>query len=333
MSISTRTKTAAIVAAAICIAGPATASLANGLGSDDPKPVPERAVPGPAGHSLTSERMRTMAGLPARSCGVTAKDRTVASRISGRVHSDNLNGINAEQLACARRIVSATKSKGLNGRAAQIALMTAQAETSLRNLKGGDRDSYGLFQQRPSQGWGTVAQVMNPDYATKKFLSVMQQFHPNGSWKRGDMGAIAQSVQRSAYPAEYGKEQGAAGVILDALWPGSGGSSGNPYTAVEVCGKGYTVIDSQAIGKAGRAYLLYNKGNGRNCVTTLKATSLGKKSAVSTFLEVKGARRTTDSGSYSYYAGPISKAAAGKCVKWGGSVGAQRYASPFEHCG
>ncbi|MDF8265490.1 M23 family metallopeptidase [Luteipulveratus flavus] len=112
-----------------------------------------------------------------------------------------------------------------------------------------------------------------------------------------------------------------------------GGGGGNPYTPQKACGSGFAVVDSKALGKAGRTYLLYNKGSGKNCVTTLKSTSLGKKTAASAFLEVKGAKRTTDAGNFSYYAGPVIKSAAGKCVKWGGSVGATRYASPFEHCG
>ncbi|MGQ0838714.1 M23 family metallopeptidase [Actinokineospora sp.] len=111
----------------------------------------------------------------------------------------------------------------------------------------------------------------------------------------------------------------------------SGGS--NPYTPQEVCGSAYSVIDSAALGSSGTAYLLYNSANGNNCVTTIKAVSIGTPSSVSAFLEVQGGTRTTDSGSFGYYAGPVAKSAAGKCVKWGGSVGSSSYTSPFEHCG
>jgi hypothetical protein len=107
---------------------------------------------------------------------------------------------------------------------------------------------------------------------------------------------------------------------------------GNPYTAEEVCGSGYSVIDSAAL-TGGRTYLLYNSGNGYNCVTTLKTTSVGTASPVSAFLEPEGSARTTDQGSFTYYAGPVKKSAPGKCVKWGGSVGSSTYTSPFEHCG
>jgi hypothetical protein len=108
--------------------------------------------------------------------------------------------------------------------------------------------------------------------------------------------------------------------------------SGNPYTPEEVCGSGYGVIDSAGL-TGGRVYLLYNSGNGYNCVVTLKSTNVGTPSPVSAFLEPQGASRTTDSGSYSYYAGPVRRSAPGTCVRWGGSVGSSAYTSPFEHCG
>lgn len=111
----------------------------------------------------------------------------------------------------------------------------------------------------------------------------------------------------------------------------------NPYTAAQACGSGYQVIDSATLTdgggrRRGRVYLLYNAANGNNCVVTLKDTAVGTKTAASAYLEVKGQTRTTDSGSFQYYAGPVRAAAAGKCVKWGGSTGGVSYASPFEHC-
>lgn len=108
---------------------------------------------------------------------------------------------------------------------------------------------------------------------------------------------------------------------------------GNPYSAEQVCGSGFSVIDSHELGSAGTAYLLYNASTKANCVTTLKASSLGEKTAVSAFLEVQGKDRVTDSGEFDYYAGPVTDAAGSTCVKWGGSAGSESYTSPFEHCG
>lgn len=110
------------------------------------------------------------------------------------------------------------------------------------------------------------------------------------------------------------------------------GCGGNPYTPEEVCGSGYSTIDSQGL-TGGRVYLLYNSSNSYNCVVTLKSTNLGSATAVSAFLEPQGGTRTTDSGSYGYYAGPVKKYAPNTCVRWGGSVGSSSYTSPFEHCG
>ena len=107
----------------------------------------------------------------------------------------------------------------------------------------------------------------------------------------------------------------------------------NPHTPTEVCGDGYEVIDQDALGSAGTVYLLYNTANGKNCVTTIKQTSIGTASAASAFLQVQGKTQVTDSGSFAYYAGPVSAAADNTCVKWGGSVGSTSYTSPFEHCG
>ncbi|MBB2748232.1 M23 family metallopeptidase [Microbispora sp. NBRC 16548] len=112
-----------------------------------------------------------------------------------------------------------------------------------------------------------------------------------------------------------------------------GGGSANPYTPQEVCGSGYSVIDSAALGTAGTVYLLYNSGNGNNCVVTMKKTSLGTATATSAYLEVQGRSRVTDSGNYGYYAGPVRASAADTCVKWGGKAGSSSYDSPFEHCG
>ncbi|MFC4145847.1 protein kinase [Micromonospora mangrovi] len=111
----------------------------------------------------------------------------------------------------------------------------------------------------------------------------------------------------------------------------------NPYPATQVCGSGYRVIDSAALTvggvRQGRVYLLWNGGTGTNCVVTLKERNVGRATAVSAYLEVRGKTRDTASGSFDYYAGPVRAAAAGACVRWGGATGGASYASAFEHCG
>jgi TP901 family phage tail tape measure protein len=100
------------------------------------------------------------------------------------------------QVANARLIANVGKNMGMSVRDIEIGIMTAITESSLINNPGGDRDSVGLFQQRPSQGWGTYAQVSNPTYAATKFFSVLK-----GITDRDTMAPwlAAQAVQRSAY--------------------------------------------------------------------------------------------------------------------------------------
>ncbi|GAA1205621.1 phage tail tip lysozyme [Prauserella alba] len=116
-------------------------------------------------------------------------------------------------------------------------------------------------------------------------------------------------------------------------YAGGGGGSGNPYTPGEVCGSGFKVINQHGLNGNGRVYLMYNGATGKNCVTTIKNTKIGKKSPTSAFLKVQNGTRGEDKGNFGYYAGPVKKYAAGQCVKWGGSVGDKSYASGFEHCG
>lgn len=110
-----------------------------------------------------------------------------------------------------------------------------------------------------------------------------------------------------------------------------GSSPANPYSPGEVCGTGYSTIDTADLGTVGRVYLLWNAGTRRNCVVTLKLSGAGSPSGMSAYLQPQGSTRSSDTGSYSYYAGPVRAYAPG-CVTWGGSVGSTTYTSPVEHC-
>jgi len=115
--------------------------------------------------------------------------------------------LTSEQLENARTIAAVADERGLPERAIVIALATAMQESTLRNLDYGDRDSLGLFQQRPSQGWGTPAQVQDPIYAAGKFYDGLVQIV---DWEAGDLTLVADAVQRSAYPLAYGRWTGFA---------------------------------------------------------------------------------------------------------------------------
>ncbi|MER5635816.1 hypothetical protein ABT095_02530 [Kitasatospora sp. NPDC002227] len=123
----------------------------------------------------------------------------------------------------AATITAVTLSRGLPERAAAIALATSMQESKLRNLDGGDRDSVGLFQQRPSQGWGTAQQIKDPVYATNKFLDGLVKVP---GYARLPLTDAAQAVQKSGYPQAYAKHEGNA-TLLASVFAGREGSALN----------------------------------------------------------------------------------------------------------
>ncbi|MBM2620761.1 peptidase M23 [Actinoplanes sp. LDG1-06] len=119
-----------------------------------------------------------------------------------------------EQVANARTIVTIGNERRVPTEAQVIAIATALQESSLRNLKGGDRDSIGLFQQRPSQGWGTPKQLRDPAYQTQKFYDKLLR---TDGWQKMRVTEAAQAVQVSAFPEAYAKHVPAATTLVDAL--------------------------------------------------------------------------------------------------------------------
>lgn len=107
---------------------------------------------------------------------------------------------NAEQTANAATIVAVGKTKAVPAWGWVIAVATAMQESRLRNLPGGDRDSIGLFQQRPSQGWGTPAQLASPTYQAARFYDALLAVP---DWQHLPLTQAAQQVQRSAFPLAY----------------------------------------------------------------------------------------------------------------------------------
>jgi hypothetical protein len=104
--------------------------------------------------------------------------------------------------------------RGLPARAVSIALATAFQESKLHNLDSGDRDSLGLFQQRPSQGWGTAAQIQNPYYAANRFYDELDKVH---GYERMRITVAAQRVQRSGFPEAYAGHATDARALASAL--------------------------------------------------------------------------------------------------------------------
>lgn len=102
--------------------------------------------------------------------------------------------------------------RGVNDKVLLSAFEAGWVESHMHNLDCGDRDSLGVFQQRPSQGWGTPEQCMDPVHATNKYLD---QAIPNDVNNPGfTAGQLAQSVQRSAYPERYDQAEGKAHELI-----------------------------------------------------------------------------------------------------------------------
>lgn len=106
-------------------------------------------------------------------------------------------------------------SRALPARALTIAVATGMQESRLRNIDHGDRDSVGIFQQRPSQGWGTVEQIMDPVYSTNAFFDALDKVP---AYTELDVTVAAQEVQRSGFPDAYAQHEDLARAWASALY-------------------------------------------------------------------------------------------------------------------
>ncbi len=118
------------------------------------------------------------------------------------------------QTGHAATITGLAVKRGLPPRAATIAIATAIQESKLRNLRYGDRDSIGLFQQRPSQGWGTEQQILDPVYSTNAFYDALVKVK---GYEAMEITKVAQEVQRSAYPEAYADHEQEGRILASTI--------------------------------------------------------------------------------------------------------------------
>ncbi|TQJ25086.1 hypothetical protein FBZ33_5432 [Micromonospora sp. A202] len=127
--------------------------------------------------------------------------------------------LNDEQTANVKAIIAATKKAGLPERAAVISIATSLQESKLENLghlgDANDHDSLGLFQQRPTSGWGTPEQITDPAYSTTAFLKGLRQVD---GWQDMALTDAAQTVQVSAYPDAYAQWEQQATDLVGQHW-------------------------------------------------------------------------------------------------------------------
>ncbi|WMY77800.1 hypothetical protein [Citricoccus sp. I39-566] len=146
-----------------------------------------------------------------------------SSEIMVREHCTAIVGADSftlapDQAANAALISAVSMDRGLPARAASIGIATAVQESRLRNIDYGDRagpDSRGLFQQRPSQGWGSEEQVMDPVYAANRFYQELELLVPD--FEDLDITVAAQTVQRSAFPDAYADHEPEGRAYASAL--------------------------------------------------------------------------------------------------------------------
>ena len=130
------------------------------------------------------------------------------------VQADGRVVLGADQMANAATIAAIGAQRQMPEQAVVVALATAYQESHLKNLAHGDRDSLGLFQQRPSQGWGTAEQIQDPRYAANRFYAALKKVK---GWEGMRVTEAAQRVQRSAYPEAYQKWADQSQVLTRAL--------------------------------------------------------------------------------------------------------------------
>ncbi|MFG2167350.1 hypothetical protein [Micromonospora chersina] len=144
-------------------------------------------------------------------------------------HPRPVAGLDQRQMDNAKAIVDAGLAMKMPRRALVVAVATAMQESDLYNLasdvlpesfdyphqgSGSDHDSIGLFQQRPSSGWGTVAEIMRPAYAARAFFTALKEVP---GWTEMSLTAAAQAVQVSAFPDAYAQHEDRATTVVAAL--------------------------------------------------------------------------------------------------------------------
>ncbi|MFD0970492.1 hypothetical protein [Plantactinospora endophytica] len=148
--------------------------------------------------------------------GKPSREKLVPRGVQGEQSRISLSG---EQSDNVKAIVKATKKAGLDERAAVIAVGTSLQESKLENLghlgDRNDHDSLGLFQQRPSSGWGSPDQITDPEYSTTAFLKGLKQVD---GWQNLPLTEAAQKVQVSAYPDAYAQWENQAADLVANAW-------------------------------------------------------------------------------------------------------------------
>ncbi|QKV80717.1 C40 family peptidase [Amycolatopsis sp. Hca4] len=187
----------------------------------------------------------SLAGLGGMSCTTSESD------------AGEVPGYGPDQLANAQTITAVGEQLQVPPPGWVIAVAVAIQESTLRNLDHGDRDSLGLFQQRPSQGWGTPEQLMNPTYAATQFYRHLQAVP---GWQQMSLNDAAQAVQHSGTPAAYGRHQQTAEAIVAAVAGVSCENSGGDCSNITAPTPAALTAINYACGQRGLPYVWGGNG-------------------------------------------------------------------------
>lgn len=219
------TTVAALAASAALIGGPAVAAPGSPTGSDSgsSSTVSTDRSPGAGLRAFQKAKGLSPTGTVDAKTG-QALQKASASDVA--TYFKSANDLNPEQLANARIVIGVGKgAANISDQGKVIALMTAMQESKFINyLQAVDHDSLGIFQQRPSTGWGTPEQITDVPTSTKSFYGVAPFGNNPGliqiqGWETMAPGAAAQAVQRSAYPDAYAQWEGFARTLLASESP------------------------------------------------------------------------------------------------------------------
>ena len=200
--------------AALALGGVATAGAASAATS-----VPAASVTAAAARHVASAQpvnpwravMDAAAGQPS-GAALAPNQRLLPAAVSGPQVTMPMT---PDRVANATTIVRQALDKHMGLRSAVIAVATAMQESTLQNLQYGTYDSLGLFQQRPSAGWGTPAQVTDPVYASDAFLNALRLYQvSNPGWATQPLWQAAQGVQNSGFPYAYAKWEVQAAQVV-----------------------------------------------------------------------------------------------------------------------
>ncbi|MGC4875706.1 peptidase M23 [Micromonospora sp. DT43] len=228
----------ALATGVVCCLGLAAVAQVHGETAGAATPVDSSAELAQRAEQQRASRALDRAATPSASPSVSATsadpDTTARARkvVPARpTDPAPVAGLDDDQMENAEAIVRAGRKMGIPRRGLVIAVATAMQESNLYNVASGvlpesqdyphqgvgwDHDSVGLFQQRSSSGWGPVGRLMDPEFATRQFLTALEQVP---GWQQMRLTDAAQAVQVSAYPEHYQQHEWRATRVVDAIVP------------------------------------------------------------------------------------------------------------------